>query len=364
MRLSKINFSKLFIGVSMGLSTLLFSEASFAQGYQMPPAKVVVARAEMRLMAPEVELTGTVISLNNSRISNEVAAPVVWLADVGTKVSVGDVIARMDDRLLMVGQRRAKANLKRLQADLVFREQDVARFSKLAERDNASKARLSEVLSKRDMLLQDIENGKAILDQANGDVARANIKAPFPGHVVRRLANVGEYLSIGKDVILLVDTTHVEIAIAAPLSIKPFLKEGALITTYNDRQMGKFPIRTIVPVGDQVSRMMEVRLSMPMEKWVVGTGIKVKLPSGPASEALAVPRDAVVLQGASMFVYKVGEDMKAEQVKIDVVAAVGNWVSFTGDIIEGDQVIIRGAERLRPGQSLAIDETGKSPSGN
>ena len=56
-----------------------------------PPALVEVAEAELREMAPVVEVPGTVVSLNDSRIAAEVSGALVWIADVGTAVDTGDV---------------------------------------------------------------------------------------------------------------------------------------------------------------------------------------------------------------------------------------------------------------------------------
>lgn len=72
-----------------------------------PPAKVEVAVAELREMAPVVEVSGTVLSLNDSRIAAEVEGVLTWMADVGDAVKAGQVIARIDPRLLQVAVKRA-----------------------------------------------------------------------------------------------------------------------------------------------------------------------------------------------------------------------------------------------------------------
>ncbi len=69
----------------------------------MPPAKVQVATAEIRNMAPQIEVSGTVMSLNDSRIATEIEGVISWLADVGDAVDAGEVIARIDPRLMQVG---------------------------------------------------------------------------------------------------------------------------------------------------------------------------------------------------------------------------------------------------------------------
>lgn len=322
-----------------------------------PPAQVRVTVAEERLMAPQMDVSGTVISLNDSQISAEVEGPLLWVAEVGAKVDAGDVIARIDERLLRVAHNQATARLKRLQADMVFRKQDVARFEELAAKDNASRARLEEVIARRDMLEHDITDAEAVVERAKGDLERASIKAPFPGHVASRIASKGEYLTIGKEVLRLVDTQNMEIVIPAPLAIASYLKTGSEVTVHEAAGTHMLPIRTVVPVGDSISRMVEVRLSAPAEDWVVGTPVKVSLPKSDAVRAVAVPRDALILKGGSVFVYKVNSDMTAQQIKAEVSATVGLWVSLKNGVEAGDQVVIRGAERLQPGQAVSIDNS-------
>tara|TARA_R110002073_G_scaffold92685_8_gene217152 strand:+ start:485 stop:1561 length:1077 start_codon:yes stop_codon:yes gene_type:complete len=341
-------------GIAM-LASLSLSTASAFQGPpQMPPAHVEVTTAEEHMMAPQMDVTGTVISLQDSRISVEVEGPLQWIAEVGTAVEKGDIIARMDNRLLALALRQAEANLKRLQADMVFRNQEVKRFEDLSARNNASKARLEETIAQREMLHHEIQNAQALVERARGDVERANIRAPFPGHVVTRLANIGEYLIVGEEVIRLVNTRNLEISLPAPISITPYLHNGDKISVLDDRGIHQLPIKRIVPVGDMVSRMVQVLLSPGEEPWIVGTPVKVSLPKGTPKRAVAVPRDALIYKAGSVYVYKVGPDMSAEQIKVEIDAAVGLLVSLKKGLQAGDKVIIRGGERLQPGQKVVI----------
>jgi len=347
-------FAKLSAAAFLVIDVLFLANSAAAQQMQMPPAQVEVVIAEDRLLAPLMDVSATVISVNDSRIAAEVEGPLIWIAKVGTEVKKGDVIARIDDRLLKIRLRSAEANVARLKADMAFREREVERFEELAKRDNTSKSRLQEVIARREMLRQDIIEAEANLEQATGDLARAEIRAPFPGHVVARLANSGEYINIGTEVARFVDTQDVEIAMAAPIAIAEYLKIGATVTVSDNRKILQLPIRTIVPVGDSVSRMMEVRLSVEAGEWVIGAPVKVKLPKGTAVKTVAVPRDALILKGTTAYIFKVGADMKAEQVSADRRATVGLWVAVSDQIKAGDQIVVRGGERLTPGQSVLI----------
>ena len=72
------------------------------ESFAFPPARVEVATAELRDMAPSVDVSGTVVSLNDSRIASEVEGVLTWLADIGDAVEVGDVIARINPQFIRI----------------------------------------------------------------------------------------------------------------------------------------------------------------------------------------------------------------------------------------------------------------------
>jgi len=241
---------------------------------------------------------------------------------------------------------------------MVFRNQEVARFQELSATNNASKARLSEVIARRDMLAQEIVQARVNLERAKGDLARTEIRAPFGGHVVTRLANKGEYINTGTEIIRLVDTLNREVVLPAPLAVIPHLNISETVNVKSTVGEFDLPIRTVVPAGDPTSRMVEVRLSVSNQPWIVGTPVKISLPKDAPVRAVAVPRDALVLKGSSMFVFRITDDNKAEQIRADIGATVGLWVAISSGVNAGDKIVIRGAERLQPGQDVIVNSDG------
>ncbi len=342
------------------LVSLFFSLQNQANAWQeqeqpqSPPAQVQVTVIDEREIAPTMDVPGSIISLNDANISAQVNGALEWIADVGTSVNEGDVIARIDPSFYQINLRRSEAQLARLQADLEFREQEVKRFSTLASRDSASKARLQEELARRNMLLHDISDAKAVLDQAKEELSRTQIKAPFTGHLVNRIANKGEYLSTGDKIIRLVNTVDLEVSLHAPIKLLPYVKANDQVLVKGGELSQLLPIRTIVPVGDKVSRMVEIRLTVPQNTWVTGSPVTVSLPKEKAQRTLAVPRDAIIIKGSDTFIYRVNDQMVAEQLKAEIKAIDGLWVALKNEIMKGDKVVIRGGERLIPGQTVTI----------
>ena len=61
---------------------------------------VVVVAAENRQMTPLIQVAGTVISRNDSRLAAQVEGQVTWVAEVGTQLETEGVVARLDDVLI------------------------------------------------------------------------------------------------------------------------------------------------------------------------------------------------------------------------------------------------------------------------
>jgi len=102
--------------------------------------------------------------------------------------------------------------------------------------------------------------------------------------------------------------------------------------------------------------MVEIRLSAGDSEWLVGTPVQISLPSDEAVSTVAVPRDALVERSGQSFVYKVNENV-AEQVTVHIRSIVGLWVGVADGVSPGDRVIVRGAERLSPGQAVEVINT-------
>ncbi len=321
---------------------------------EMPPARVEVAQAEVREMAPLVDLPGTVVSLNDSRIAAEVEGVLTWLAEVGDEVAEGEVLARIDARLMQVAHARAAANVARLEADLRYRQQQLKRTEDLAASDHASATLLDESRANHDQALHQLADARAQLDRAEQDLERTKIRAAFAGHVVARLASVGEYITVGEDVLRLVDTHRREISLAAPINLAAFVQPGLEVLVRSGGRERMHRVRAVVPVGDPVSRMVEIRLAAEDGDWLVGSPVQVSLPAEAPRTIVAVPRDALVQRAGQNFIFRVNEENAAEQVAATIELAAGMWVGVEGNLAAGDRVIVRGAERLAPGQAVVI----------
>ena len=342
------------------LSFALLQGNSFAQ--QFPPANVNVVAAKVMSLSPVVWVSGTVVSQNDSSLAAEVSGRLTSLSAIGARVEKGDVIARIDDQLLVIERKEQQAQVLNSQANLRYLESEVTRKTQLVKQKLSPATELDKTISERDIAKGDVAAAQARLAKIEQDLVYSELKAPFAGIVAERIASLGEYVNNGSAIIRLVETANSEATVFAPIVAYQFLKEAKQLSVESPLGVGSANIKTIVPVANARSHLMEVRLDMSTFDWPIGLNIKAKVANGPSNIGLAVPRDALVLrrEGASVFrINKTDEEAKAEQISVEVGVGMDDLVAIKSSsssvkINDGDLIVIRGAERLQNGQSVAI----------
>lgn len=327
-----------------------------------PPASVNVDSAKMTKLSPVVSVSGTVVSQNNSKIAAETSGRLTYLSAIGARVTQGDLIARIDDKQLKIQLREAQANVLNSQARLRFLADEVVRKKQLFKQKLSPETELDKVISERDIAQGDVAVAQARLDKTEQNLAYTQLKAPFSGIVTQRIANLGEYVENGSAIIRLVEIENSEASVFAPIVAYQFLKAAKQLLVESPLGSGYAMIKTIVPVADARSHLMEVRLDMSTFDWPIGLAFTAQVANGPSEMLLVVPRDALVLRRDGASVFRVNENTQgitAEKIAVVIGAGMGGLVSVTSEnsnktIKAGDLIIIRGAERLQEGQSVAI----------
>jgi len=326
---------------------------AFAQQTPAPsaPSVGVVAAKSVR-MAPKMAMPGTVMARNDSHLASEVTGRVAWVAEVGTVVKAGDVVARIDPTNAHLQLSADQAAVKKLAAQLSYDRSQAQRMQKLYDQNAIAKATRDQAASNRDQDAAALAQAQAVLGQSKYASDHGEIRAPFPGRVVQRLINAGEYATPGKDIVRLVDIGNIEVSFQTPIDTARYMQEGMKLTAVIEDKPVTATVRAIVPVGDVASRTIEVRLSLPSGSALVGDAAKVLIPSAQPRQVIAVPRDALVLREDNTYVFKVDKKDQAQRVAVETGSEEGPLVEIRGPIQPGERVIVRGAERLETGQKV------------
>ncbi len=213
----------------MFIAALLSASALAQQGFEQPPAPVVVDRALISHLAPSVDVPGTVVSLNDARLASELEAKLNWIADVGTEVSEGDTVARLEVITFRLYEMEAESRVAKEKARVTFLQSEKGRLQQLAEKNLSAKSQLDRVISDLAVAESDVWIAEAQLGQARVAMHVTQIRAPFDGIVTEKLRNIGERLKVADEVIRLVDPNSIEVVARAPLNTVNFIKENEVI---------------------------------------------------------------------------------------------------------------------------------------
>lgn len=327
-------------------------EANAAETPEKPAHLVSVESVKKEQVNPSIWLPANVISRKNAPISAEQTGQLLWIEDVGSQVKKGQLLAQIDDRHLKLQLAGQQAQVNQHQADVDYLTGQKARFLKLREKNNSALSELERVNKDLTIAINEVAALNISVEQTLLSLEKTTIRAPFTGNISQRFAHVGELISVGRPLVQLIDTKNLDIKIAAPISIAPFLQRGSKVMVKWNQTLIELPVRTWSQAGDQASRTFDVRLAADGIAMLAGTAVTVSLPKQAPREAILVPRDALMLRENETYVLTIDADQQAQKVAVLVGQGVKSWVSVTGALSVNDSVVVRGGERLQSGEKV------------
>lgn len=312
-------------------------------------------------MAPVIWVAGSVVSRADAALAAETEGRLVWVVESGTAVKKGQVLARIDVLHLNLLLEEHKAKVRRASAQQVYLQQEVQRLGRLAGQNNAARTQLDRLEADYAVADADLALVQAQLKQSQNMIDRAEVRAPFDGIIAQQLMQMGEWAAKGQVLLRLIDPLSLEIMADAPLTSLPFLLIGDKLLVHDGRVEREARLRTLTTAAASRSRQLALRLDINPGGWLVGQSLRVAVPAAARRRLMSVPRDALVMRRSGIAVFRVNENSEAERVEVVTGIAEGDLIAISGAIRAGDQVIVRGSERLRPGQAVNVSLADKMP---
>ena len=332
------------------------SNAEEKKAPEPPPTVVEVAKADIARIAPRHWAPGSVVSRDDAKLATSAAGRLEYVAEVGTRLKAGDRVAKLEDETIRLRLEDAKTEVARITAQRELAERTRVRLQTLASSNSVAANQLDEASAQVAQFTAQLRQAEVRVKSAEHDLDQTELRSPFPGVVSERLVQRGEYVATGASIAHVVDTTHLEARVQAPLALAVLVKpEMKLPVRLGDREL-KASVRAVVPVGEEKSRQFELRLSLDEANLLVGSAIEVALPEREVAQMLSVPRDALVVRGDGSYVMRIKADNTAERVEVKSGASDGELTAVSGGLSAGDIVVVRGAERLSAGQKVKIAE--------
>jgi RND family efflux transporter MFP subunit len=353
----------------------------------------------------EVDLSGTLMSPEQAKISSEVAGIIREVrVQLGTEVKAGDVLVRLEPSELQFALDRAESALRQVEAQLgIDRAQDKqppaddqiasvrqavanrddarASFERAqqlngrglltrADRDAAEtrlkvgEANYQAALDTVHSLKASLQDRRASYDLAQKKLADAVIKAPVAGSISERLVQPGEFIRENTPVATIVQMSPLKLKTAIQEKHASLIKPGQVVEfdveAFVNRKF-RGTIAYVSPAVDQATRTFAVEALVDNGDRQLKPGFFTKgvVLTRVDASVLAVPEDAISTLAGVSTVYVI-ENGKARQQQISLGARQSKLVEVTTGLKGDEKLATTNLSQLATGVSVrAEDDNGR-----
>lgn len=341
--------------------------------YAQQATPVVVDTVQTVSVSETVAVFGEIVSRQAGPVQVAISAPVSAVhVRVGDRVQQGDLIATLDSSMLELQKNTVDARItmaewasRRAQSQLELAKQQEERFRQLRHSAATSEAQLEDAELALKISQQALGESRAAIDQIRRELAISEhnisltkITAPYSGVIVERTIEIGQYMRTGDRVVRIISDHDLEIEAYIPYRYVDQLKVGDTVDAeFDNGNTFTTQLRAFIPEEHVSTRTRAVRFEFDQntidDLLAINQNVILNIPVSAEKEALTVHKDAVLTQQDGHIVYVVSDGNATPQT-IQIGNANGSRFEVVAGLNEGDQVVVRGNERLTPGQMVTI----------
>ena len=294
------------------------------------------------------------------KLASQVPGRVVAMSVAeGDSVRAGQVVAEIETPPLEDQQRQARAALAQAKAALENARLNLARTERLFERGIAAGKEVEDARAQSAASEAGLEQAEAALATADRQLARAHVRSPISGQVVKRFVGVGEQVdgTAAQPLLEVANVDRVEVAAHVAADHLGRVRVGQPAVVVSDA----WPDRTfdgevvaIAPAIDPATNaaLVRIRVKNPERLLKVGMFAQARIALQEKKGVLVVPPSAVSKTDEGTAVYVVsGEDATRTPVKLGLETPEA--VELVSGVKEGQKVLVSGIHGLGERAKLA-----------
>jgi RND family efflux transporter MFP subunit len=365
--------SRLHRAASLSFAILAFAGwISPASAQEQSLVRVDAVRIEP--LSQTVQVIGRLVARQAGEVSARIEGPVeTFYVDVGDRVHEGEAIADLNDAVLAARRdlatgalAEAEAELATSRAEITLARQAHKRMEGLKSSAAFSQARFDD--AKQTVVIAQakarqaeaaVHSAEAVLRLSEINLGSTKVLAPYDGVVTRQMTEEGAYVRVGDPLVYLIAERSLEIEADVPFQRLFGLDEGTAVTfSLDDGTDHRARVRSVLPSENPLTRTRAVRFT-PSFNGIKSTladaqSVTVQVPVGAPRDVLTVHKDAIIRRQGGNIVYVVKDDV-AEARPIEIGESLGGRIEVLSGLKDGEPVVVRGNERLRPGAKIRID---------
>ncbi|MDA0329022.1 MAG: efflux RND transporter periplasmic adaptor subunit [Gemmatimonadetes bacterium] len=317
---------------------------------------VEVAEIRAETFVEEIRLTSVAMANQDVLLEAEESGVIRTLfVDRGDRVSAGEAVAKIDDRLLVtqVAQARAAADLA---AQTWERRQRLWEGERVGSELAYLEARYAA------------DQAAAALQGFEERLARTVVRAPFSGILDERHVDVGTMVGPGKTIGRLVDLDPIKVFAGVPERYAMDVRVGAsaqMVFEALGPEVFTAPIRYVAAAINPGNRTFAVEVELPNRNGHVKPQMvaNMAVTRRQVDDAIVVPQDALVRVEAGYVVFVVSEQgghSLAEVRPVELGPTRRNLVVVEAGVVPGEQLIVVGQKSVSNGDRINIVGRGDS----
>jgi membrane fusion protein (multidrug efflux system) len=344
---------------------LLAAPPAIAQTPGGPPA-VGVAAATRQPIIQSSEYIGRIQSTNRVNLVARVSA---FLDEVlfteGAEVKKGDLLYRLEQAPFRADVQAREAAVAQFTAQLHNAQAVLGRAQALLRTPAGQQSSYDVAVANEQAFRAQILGAEAQLEQARINLAYTEIRAPIDGKIGRTAVTVGNYVNAGTGTLVTIvsqDPMYVVFPVPtrtvielqrrsggkATLTIRIRLPDGSL---YDHAGSLGFIDNSVT--GNTDTMILRGVVPNPKRVLIDGELVMAVLQDVEPTEAIAVPRAAVLADQEGDYVLVVGKENKAEKRRVKLGQSTPGLAAITSGLTDGEAVVVDGIQRVRPGQVVA-----------
>ncbi len=351
------------------------------RGFGAQPMRVNSAGVTRADIAEQLQIVGNLTGAASVEVAPKINGRLRRIDfRLGDPVRRGQEVARVEDDELrqQVSQAEAsyevaRATVRQREADLVLAQTTRDRSQSLFSRALVSRQELDDAEARYQAANAQLDLARAQFDAAGArlEELRINLEntvmvSPVDGFIGRRYLDPGAYVTSNTAVASVVDISLVRLVANLVERDLRLVDEGVRARI----EVDAFPaesfegrVARIAPILDPATRTAEIEIEVPNPDFRLKPGMyaRVSLVVGNKSQALLVPREAVVIRTSARGVFRVdtaGGSPTAQFVSLVTGLEDERHVEVIEGLAEGDRVVTTGAAGLQHGDPILLADAG------
>jgi membrane fusion protein (multidrug efflux system) len=362
--------------VLAGLAWFLIREPGKAAQSQSaaapPPAAVGVRPVATRGVSQSFEFVGRIKATDKVDLRARVEG---FLEKVlfreGQDVKTGDLLYQIEKAQFEAAVDQAKGNLAVAEAELTNAKLQYDRNLELSKRQFSPQSQVDQDKAALDSARGKILQLQAVLKQAQLNLGYTDIRAPIDGRIGRTAFTVGNLVNPSSGVLATI-VSQDPIYVLFPVSVRD------LDTIHEARRkegggLAKIDIRLRLSNGqdyphpgvwnltdpqvDQQTDSLIMRAIIPNPERILTDGqfVTAVIRERKEEPRLVIPQAALQVDQSGYYALVVTDQHKVEQRRVQTGPNLGTDVVVTSGVREGENLIVDGIQKVRPGQ--VVQET-------